>query len=454
MPFPLPTSFPHFAGAATPQVVFFFLCALGFALFAALGRERPFFNKSSYLWTMTACFICGVMLLGAALPLLSPTPAIELFLFFFGSTLACMGFCSIHVEFGRLMGYLGMTHTLVFSIGSTILSLPITLALLLLPPIPMLLAIAVLACILTYTLDAAINREGRAKVYFQADITLSIPWRFMITSFAQGVSVGLLFALFTSTTQLTVAGESLASVIAASLAFVFGLALRIDFDRLVYRIGFSILGVGCLLYAIAGTNAGLQLLSVLVQLTFYVYTDAILWSLGSYLIKSCSQPAIWVAACPSASLLVGRCIGGISGNALACATFPGQTVFSNNPAEAAAAIAAFAFTFLALQLSSGENVRTGWGFIKPIEDGEAPSKLEQTCLLLAEDFHLTQRERDVLLLIASGKSRSEAAAELYVTTNTVKTHLRNVYTKLGTHSREELMQFIEHQQRVFNTHGE
>ena len=44
---------------------------------------------------------------------------------------------------------------------------------------------------------------------------------------------------------------------------------------------------------------------------------------------------------------------------------------------------------------------------------------------------LTDREREVLLLIARGRSNQEIAAELSISLDTVKTHVKHVFTKLG-----------------------
>jgi LuxR family maltose regulon positive regulatory protein len=48
---------------------------------------------------------------------------------------------------------------------------------------------------------------------------------------------------------------------------------------------------------------------------------------------------------------------------------------------------------------------------------------------------LTERELDVLRLMQSSLSLQEIAGELYLSANTVKTHARSVYRKLGAHSR-------------------
>jgi len=48
---------------------------------------------------------------------------------------------------------------------------------------------------------------------------------------------------------------------------------------------------------------------------------------------------------------------------------------------------------------------------------------------------LTPREKDVLVLLASGASNKEIAAHLYISPLTVKTHIYNTLTKLGVQNR-------------------
>src|SRR3954452_9214579 len=52
---------------------------------------------------------------------------------------------------------------------------------------------------------------------------------------------------------------------------------------------------------------------------------------------------------------------------------------------------------------------------------------------------LTQRERDVLRLIALGHTNTEAATQLHLSVRTVETHRANISSKLGSASRVELV---------------
>ena len=56
-----------------------------------------------------------------------------------------------------------------------------------------------------------------------------------------------------------------------------------------------------------------------------------------------------------------------------------------------------------------------------------------------EEPVLTSREREVLALLAEGRSNREIASTLYVTLATVKTHLAHIYAKLGARNRNEAL---------------
>ena len=52
---------------------------------------------------------------------------------------------------------------------------------------------------------------------------------------------------------------------------------------------------------------------------------------------------------------------------------------------------------------------------------------------------LTDREQEILKLLAQGLSNKMIAAKLYLSVRTVEGHLANIYSRLGVHSRTEAM---------------
>lgn len=55
----------------------------------------------------------------------------------------------------------------------------------------------------------------------------------------------------------------------------------------------------------------------------------------------------------------------------------------------------------------------------------------------SNDYNLTNQEKKVLQLLVEGKSYKMIASELFVTYDTIKTHVKNIYVKLHVHSGTE-----------------
>ena len=58
---------------------------------------------------------------------------------------------------------------------------------------------------------------------------------------------------------------------------------------------------------------------------------------------------------------------------------------------------------------------------------------------------LTPRQREVVQLLAEGKSTNEIASELYVSPKTVETHRHHIMSKLGVDSLAELVKYAIHE---------
>jgi ATP/maltotriose-dependent transcriptional regulator MalT len=57
----------------------------------------------------------------------------------------------------------------------------------------------------------------------------------------------------------------------------------------------------------------------------------------------------------------------------------------------------------------------------------------------SEKYDLTQRETEVILLISQGMSNADIADKIFVSSNTVKYHIKNIYLKLDVSNRVEAL---------------
>ncbi|MCP4396720.1 MAG: helix-turn-helix transcriptional regulator [bacterium] len=60
-----------------------------------------------------------------------------------------------------------------------------------------------------------------------------------------------------------------------------------------------------------------------------------------------------------------------------------------------------------------------------------------------ERYHISPREREVIELLLQGYSNTKIAETLFISLNTVKKHVRNIYPKFGVNSRYELIAFFK-----------
>lgn len=77
------------------------------------------------------------------------------------------------------------------------------------------------------------------------------------------------------------------------------------------------------------------------------------------------------------------------------------------------------------------------------EEHTAPTPPTGLSAWLRDTYDLSDRESEIALLIAQGRSKTYIAEQLFLSENTVRTHAKNAYIKLDVHSKQELMDLIE-----------
>lgn len=70
------------------------------------------------------------------------------------------------------------------------------------------------------------------------------------------------------------------------------------------------------------------------------------------------------------------------------------------------------------------------------------STIEERCAELVRAHHLTAREAEILAYLATGYGSGYISEALYISPNTVRTHIHNIYGKLGVNSREEVLDLV------------
>lgn len=261
------------------------------------------------------------------------------------------------------------------------------------------------------------------------ELLASIPWKLIVAIalayFSYGATRmgGVMGGLAASGAgHVAVAGiPALGCLIAIALAFCFYRKNAL----LAFYLAFPLMGIAAIVPAsvdpLGGTSTfcialvGAELVKYLV---WFLLIDSIIKDgLSALLCLALMRFAQWG----------GSCLGQLAADAL--------------PTQEAVTIAVLVSLVVALLVIIGAPVAA-----KAAAGGSAAgeaSDLEARVALAAARFRLSPREEEVLAIWATGHTGAYIEKQLFISKNTVKTHLNHIYAKTKTANREELLELLE-----------
>ncbi len=163
--------------------------------------------------------------------------------------------------------------------------------------------------------------------------------------------------------------------------------------------------------------------------------DLFWWSILGEMLELNKNPAKIMGVGLSANVL-GVLLGGLIGNAIASTS--GQ---SHNPTLLALGVVCVTLVLLPPLHKRLTTLLKNHVFLTTITEMPAQEQTRLICEFSITE-KLTEREGEIAALLIKGKTYRMIAGELHVSENTVKTHVKNIYSKAGVQSRTELMNLL------------
>lgn len=233
----------------------------------------------------------------------------------------------------------------------------------------------------------------------------------------------------------------------ASLLLVLGLvtvaeALANRRNTSILSVLIAVLATGALLAYLFIDHVSSTVLNTCMYAGYYLFLASFFFYLGSYA-QQFSYPAYLVFVLGNASNSLGLLAG--SGIGLVVSRFL-------DPFSAVVTIAIVYAVFLVGFLVLPEARLVNFDMISRVPDRLVTDQADSSDMVgsirmqsheAARVFGLSSREEEVLSYLLRGRSLASISSELYISPNTVKTHVNHLYKKLDVHTREELMKRVE-----------
>ena len=296
-------------------------------------------------------------------------------------------------------------------------------------------AVAILAALPILTgicLILALRKNGKFSEE-GGETQLILPYKAIAFIAAYSFSYGIVFALGYAEDSPYAAVVPAAIVV--GLVFVDARKFTIS---LLFRISFPIMISGFLFISVipgmphASSSFMLDIGFAAMRMLLFLMVCTISYSTGA--------SPIWLFGILGASQFLARSIGVSFGSMLDAA--PGS--FEYGIVEAGAIVLVIVASFM---LATEKGLFSFWkpGAESDIDENrnEASDLARSRIDFLAITYQLTDREVEIVALLARGKTNAEIAQEAFISEGTVKVHLHHIYRKLGIHTRKELRALVE-----------
>ncbi len=319
--------------------------------------------------------------------------------------------------------------------------------------IPLLASLTATLSSLDHNEDKLVYEESRSSFPRSFWNLVAVTFVFSLTvSSLRSASVEL------SPVDVTFESSSLVMLLRMLMALAFaGAAIGLDGERFNFGKIYSVIMTFVVILIAITPTVGLMHVGWSQVVTFlsYVY-EFVLWCLLAFIVYQKRISAVLVFGFGYGVFMLGNGVGWLMGvhvlPALMVSPYSFAVLFSSMAIVLVCAFVLFSEKeldnlFMPNKASEASlDLLLGEGLSDRNKEGEFSEKKGRFTLSIeevSERGKLSQRETDVLRCLAMGYESAAIAKKLGVSWNTVRTHTRNVYTKLDLHSRQELIELVD-----------
>lgn len=421
------------------------------ALLLLSHRVDTFFKYRSIMALAAIITSIGTVLLSDPLASMLATAELAANAYILGGILTGIGSAIIVVLWGEHFTALGMRKTIDFCAASFIAAAPAYFVIGLTPTGFAQLAVSTMPivsmlCLKRFRADSNgksgvhenTARNSRKRISSELAPIVSLVGLSLFFGVSFGIMKGLLAPAEAGYIHLRDL-LNIPAIVAGSIAVVIAAHVhKMSFDRLIYRMAMPIMALGFLFLPL---SAVWGIPGTALHQFGYQYSYIVLWAIWPFISAHQNIPAARIACWGMFSIQLGQLIGSTLG-AIIANTNP-------TPFDMAMLAAFFIFVILLSSLFAIDKTPSsyGWGLAKPGEEISPAKKFNEACAFIVQQCKLSPRESEVFLLLAKGRNRPYICDELTISTETAKTHIKNVYRKIDVHSHQELLDMVEKAQQ-------